>query len=499
MLFDGQHREYYLDEDRSQFEFPASLVQGEVWRVYSPVNVLGLTSRKFADLLFGRPAIVQAEGEAMSAAVDGLLKRSSLASLAHGLAADCSADGEAFVEAIVFDGQTYLQGVDAAEIFPVGELQPDGQYAEYVRYAIRNAGTAEAPVWLMLEVRYLAGRIERMLCQLDNDGRISSRGLDLANWLDSSSASSAVLEPVTMTGIAANTITWIPNQLVRGEARSDYDGSPLKLQDEVNGRNTVLDNLIAKHGDPKLAAHRSNADESGNARAKQTVWWFDTLDQVPRYITRDLQLEGMITAAKTAMGNLCLDLEMSPVILGMQEGAQIDGWKRFKLNAQNALAKTSRKAAYWRSGLVRAIEVALDLELTLPGVRYDRVPVGVDIQDGLPDDPLDLANEQATLRAAGLLPRRRALLERLRDPAAVDVDLAELEAEQRASTPPVFLAEPSGPEAGEQRPEETPTAPATPPEQQAEAVAGTDLRSTVGALNAVQTLQEKYYSGALPR
>jgi hypothetical protein len=36
-------------------------------------------------------------------------------------------------------------------------------------------------------------------------------------------------------------------------------------------------------------------------------------------------------------------------------------------------------------------------------------------------------------------------------------------------------------------------------EEQSEAVAGTDLRSTVGALNAIRELQGDYYDNKLPR
>ena len=60
----------------------------------------------------------------------------------------------------------------------------------------------------------------------------------------------------------------------------------------------------------------------------------------------------------------------------------------------------------------RALEVAQDLENTLPGVRYDRGPIAVEVRDGIPQDPGDLANEQATLRGAKLISRRRALMGR---------------------------------------------------------------------------------------
>ena len=441
MLFDGQHREYYLDEKRSQFNFCQSLVQGELVRVYTSFNVLGLTSRKFADPLFGEAPVLQCDEPTQKTFLDDLVRRCSLASMAHGMAADCSYEGEAFVESMIWQGRAWVRQVPADEIWPEGELQPDGQYQSFVRYALDNAGTSEKPVWLLLRIRYTAGAIERTLAQLGDDGKIAREGLDLAQW-PAMKAGQVTLEPLTPTGIQRNTITWVPNMLVRGAARSDYDGSPLKLQDQLNGQHTLLANVLAKHGEPPVAAPQEAADATGNARAEHKLWWYTDPERIPKYIVRDLQLEGVMAAAKNVLANLLIDLEMSAVLLGLQEGSQVDAWRKLKLNAQNALKKAARKAAYWSGGLLRAVEVAQDLEQTIPGVRYDRTPIGVEIRDGIPDDPVDRANEQATLRAAGLLSRRRGLMAQLGDAAAVDAEMSELDSESARETPSVLLDEP---------------------------------------------------------
>ena len=54
-------------------------------------------------------------------------------------------EGECFLEACAHRGQVYLRQVPADEIFPVGHVQPDGQYGAYVRRKVRNAGTDDAP------------------------------------------------------------------------------------------------------------------------------------------------------------------------------------------------------------------------------------------------------------------------------------------------------------------------------------------------------------------
>src|SRR4051812_9244043 len=51
LLFDGSHRQYFLDEGRTQFDFPQVRAAGRVRPLYLTYNVLGLISLKGADLL----------------------------------------------------------------------------------------------------------------------------------------------------------------------------------------------------------------------------------------------------------------------------------------------------------------------------------------------------------------------------------------------------------------------------------------------------------------
>jgi hypothetical protein len=45
MLLDGRHREYFLDEGRTQFDFPQVRAGGRLVPLYLTYNVLGLISR----------------------------------------------------------------------------------------------------------------------------------------------------------------------------------------------------------------------------------------------------------------------------------------------------------------------------------------------------------------------------------------------------------------------------------------------------------------------
>src|SRR5688572_8278465 len=152
LLFDGRHREYYLDEQRTQFDFPRVRAGDRIVQMYLTCNVLGLISLKGADLLFGQEPLLTADNPAQQQALSRLIERSSLHSLLYGCAVDASYEAECFIEACVHDGEVYVRQVPADEVFPDGPMGPDGQYERYVRYRVRNAGTEEAPVFLLLEV-----------------------------------------------------------------------------------------------------------------------------------------------------------------------------------------------------------------------------------------------------------------------------------------------------------------------------------------------------------
>src|SRR4051812_1778208 len=170
LLFDGRHREYFLDEQRTQFDFPRVRAGERTVQMYLTCNVLGLISLKGADLLFGQEPVLTADNPAQQEAVSRLIERSGFHALLYAAAVDASYDAECFIESIVQDGEVYLRQAPADEMFPLGEVGPDGQHAGYARYRVANTGTEESPIHLLLEVLYLPGRIERRCYQLDDEG-----------------------------------------------------------------------------------------------------------------------------------------------------------------------------------------------------------------------------------------------------------------------------------------------------------------------------------------
>jgi hypothetical protein len=430
LLIDGRHREYFLDGGRTQFDFPAVRAGGRLLPLYLTYNVLALISLKGADLLFGDEPLIRAPHRAQQAALDGLAERCGLQRLLYACAVDASAEGECFLESCVHRGEVYLRQVAADEVFPVGDVGPDGQHVAYVRRLIRNAGTDEAPVVLLLEVTYLPGRIERRCFQLDPGGRGRAE-VSLSSW---AAGGAAPLSPLTHTGVAHNTITWIPNLLIRGRAVSDYDGA-IELQDALNAKNSQVGRVLLKHSDPRLAFPEELFDAEGNVRSDHEVFAFHDPQRLPRYITWNAELQHAMADRAFILNQLLVRTETSPALLGLKEGAAPEAYKKVRLESFNSLAKAARKAAFWRAGLRRALAVAQALEHTLPGVRYDRGPIGIQLRDGIPLDELDRARRLAVLRRAGLMSVERALEEELQDPAAVEKELSRLSRADPAAAP----------------------------------------------------------------
>lgn len=129
------------------------------------------------------------------------------------------------------------------------------------------------------------------------------------------------------------------------------------------------------------------------------------------------------------------------MLLGLKEGAAPDAYKKVRLESFNSLTKAARKAAFWETGIRRAVGVALDLDGTIPGTRYDRSakPLGLELRDGIPDDGGELANELSILRSAGILSTEGALERLLKDPAAIAKELGRLKEEREAATPPILM------------------------------------------------------------
>ena len=319
LLRSGQHRQYFLNEQRSQFDFPPLEANGRRITPFIHYGLLGLIANKSGDLLFGQePTLSATDNARQQDALIALADRCNLQTVLHASATTASSEAGAFLEAVEWDGQVYIQEVDGQEIFPVGRLMPDNQHRSYQRFQVSDDQK------MLLISTYTPGSIQRELWSLAEAGNEGSRHtakgqrLDINLWPDKP----AIWGEDVRTGMSVNLITWIPNILYQRRAYSDFDGC-IDHQDKINAANTQIARVLAQHADPFMAFPRSSFDDLGNVRSREkAIPKGDDPNDKPEYIAiPGQQLEEAMKDRSNAVNALLITSETSPSLLGIEEGA----------------------------------------------------------------------------------------------------------------------------------------------------------------------------------
>jgi hypothetical protein len=445
-LFRGEHRRVFLDERRTQFNFPQMKVNGEIKTPYITLNILKLVTTTLTDLLLGEEAMLKSDEPAIQEMIDQLRDRSDLHRVFYDAAKNASWSGEAMVEVVRWDGEVYLRDVPSDEIFPVGQRQPDGQFASYKRYAtstvnmeVNEGGSRKMmPRTLLLETTYLPGEILRKCFELSGPAGTIVRDVDLGQW-PVKQPDGKPLEPKQATGIDWNTIIWMANELDEGRPTSDYEGI-VDGQDELNAKQTQIARVIAKHSDPKLAAPQPSADGGGNLSADHDVFYFRTKEEIPAYITWNAELASAIEDRDFSLNAICIASELSQGLLGIERGATPDSARKLRLQATKSLARMKRKATFVKPFIRTALTTALMFENAGKILRVSMANVGVDLRDGLPIDELDQAQTLSLLTGGKpVMSIERAVEQQLADPADQEREVERLNAAAASATPSVFF------------------------------------------------------------
>lgn len=435
MLFRGKHREYFLCENRTEFNFPEMEVQDRVIRPYATLKMLTLTSVKTADLMFGEKARLSCDNQVKRQRLDDLAKRSLVHARFHAAAVQASWAGGSFLISCRWRGKVYICNVPPREMFPVGELQPDGQYESYERYQVASIGAGDACIHLLLVTHYQRATIDRRVYQLARDNTIV-REVDITLWPEPF----AKTEP---TGLGENVVTYIPNELEGQLGISDYDGL-IGAQDAINSALTQIYRILSQHSDPLIALPAELFDEDGNIRLnKFRAFKYSDPNAIPKYVVNPASLDSAMKDRVFRLTAFCIEGEIAQVLLGIKEGAAPDAARKLRLECAAMLAKVRRKTLTIEPAVQRSLEVALMLEGSAPGaVLLSSDPVGVDPHDGLPIDELDEAEIVSSYRSSSSMSLEDAVSRRVPDPDAAAVEVARIRAEQTAGTPNVLLNDP---------------------------------------------------------
>lgn len=437
LLFEGKHRKYYVDEQRSAHSFPP-LRQGEP-PYFQPYNLLTLIAEKMADILFGESPRIYIDDKQTQERIDAITERSWLMAQLIDSGAECGWGGETFFEIKREGGNARIAHVPVDQMWPQGLPGADQQHREYVRYAthdVKGEGTAKDK--LLLETRYTAGRITRKLYRLGHGAAGDmerSESLDLSLWPERTFDNQPLAEEL-FTGLSRPSIIRVPNGF---GGRSDYDGL-IEAQDSLHAANTQIGRVLAKHADPRLAAPTSAVDpKTGTVPVGAEVFFFRTKEDIPQYITWDAELASAMEDRQFKLTALATMAEMPLSLLGVKDDSSVETAAKMRLAAAPALAKGQRKAVVWRQAIKMAIALAVEAET---GVS-PTIPIGVEMRDGLPDDQVERATVISMLREAGVMSRKRGLREQWLDAGAIQDEEAELDRDAAGATPSVLFEQPN--------------------------------------------------------
>jgi hypothetical protein len=439
MLYVGQHKHYFVQQDRTQHDFPPTGPRIGLGAkvLYIAENLPGRCSLKFADLLFGEELAVEPAGSAngnadAAAAIARFRDASSLDPLLYESAATASWAGKAHVQLLVRAGQVVAENVQPENIFPIYAPGTDRLVSATIKFQVELKGQSYVRV-----IEHTIGKITHRLDVLDSTGKISASGVGAGN-LDLIEPGLAE-NPVQETRINELTVVELENFTTGGRGISDYEGND-SLIDEVNNRRSQISRVLDVHGDPAVMVLAGLFDKDGNFQMKgrSIVVEDTTKGDAVKYVTWEARLEEAAKALVDATNAYCGQMEIAPALLGLGGGTSADSWKKFKLQVSQTLARVKRKRTFISSGIKTIFRVAMLLENAWTPRSYAVVPVNLTFSDGLPTDDSELATTIEGLYGAGLMSREMALTWLHGDKSIVAVEMERLAGEDEAKLPTAF-------------------------------------------------------------
>lgn len=299
--------------------------------------------------------------------------------------------------------------------------------------------------------RYVYQDIEYLMQEIREPGKITRT----ANQLHTA-ASTMLGAPVTWESLGFDPAIYKPEEaLPTGETlvavwrnvtdeESIFGDSDLlgnePAANEVTARLSQISRILDQHADPKMQGPASALRTDPNTGKPKVeisgarFWPRENADDPSfEYVTWDAQLAHAFEQYKNAIKLLCIGMEMSPALLGMEEGAGVEATETLRLRAVSTVDAVEAKRQFATAG----IKEAARLVLMLSGAKSDK-PVTVEYADALPPSRTEVADQVQKERLAGLLSRKRAIKKLNPEMSDKDVDLEDerLQAEEAGALNP---------------------------------------------------------------
>ncbi len=383
--------------------------------IYIVANYAGLVSKVCADLLFGEPIKVHssdgesAKGKATQKALDTMISNNRLHLVNYEMALSASWRGdtvlkarfgkrhgwenkqEAIIEVIPAEcffphiSGDNVQEMEGATIAWVKEDKPNRR--KYLRKEIHTPGKIVNELWLM--------EGDTLKTQVALDTFPEYKGV----------------EEEQETKFPGLLVEHVPNWRLDDMFWGISDYYDLEsMFDALNNRISRIDSILDRHSDPKLILPPGSMKydsrtgryyiEKDAIQVMEINADSETKD-LPRYLVWDAQLEAAFRQIDKLLELMMMMSEVSPAAFGMDKQGTADSGRALKFRLIRTLAKINRKQLYFDKALKNILYAAQCLDVEHGSGKYDPEIPQITWSDGLPDDPMEQADIEATRMTSG--------------------------------------------------------------------------------------------------
>jgi len=391
LLFEGKHEQVFKDWIRLLREDQQATLE-MVLNWHKRLTLL------FADLLLGEPPKIIAgdQDSEEQKAVERLIDDNDLFNVAYEVALDVSRYGTGIFK-VRYDGRAIIEGQQPAVWFPV--VAPDN-LKEITAHVLGYDYEAEEP-------GAFGRRVKRqyLKTELHEKGKITTT----LYLLKGGTIGEIVEQEEANTGVDGFLVVPVNNVLTtdRVTGLDDYFDLDSIIQ-ELEIRIAQISRILDKHADPNMygpetALERDPATGQWGYRGGGKYFPVSQGEQPPGYVTWDGQLEAAFKQIDLLMEQLYILSETSAAAFGQLKAGLAESGTALRRLMMAPLAKVNRIRLRFDPALKEVLWLASLLEKA-QGMSGAVVleNIHIDWKDGLPDDDVELTQNEVQRYTAGL-------------------------------------------------------------------------------------------------
>lgn len=427
-LFEGKHAEVFKDWVRLLREDQRATLE-------LILNWNKRLSTLWADLLLGEPPKITA-GDQQEAA-ERIVIGNKLMLSSYEVALDVSRFGDGLFKVRSDGSRVYIEGQTPLVWFPVCRSDNVKDITAHVlAWTYETVGSATiGPIKVGTKKRkYLKAEIHER-------GRISTRIYEITNEKVGAMVEE---EQVQETGIGDFLIVQVPNLITTDRATGLDDYSDLEsIVQEIEVRVAQISRILDKHSDPNMYGPESALEidpVTGKTTFRAGGKYFPVSEGEanPGYVVWDGQLDAAFKQIELLVEQLYILSETSAAAFGQLKSGLVESGSALRRLMMAPLAKVNRIRMRFDPALKKVLMLASELEVAQrvsDAVRIEEIHI--DWRDGLPEDPKEQADIEATRKTAGLTSLESSLrrLDGL-EGDALQEEVNRIKADQPAPAPP---------------------------------------------------------------